>query len=179
MISIETKRLILRPFVDSDAERVLDIHRRLEVIRWISNPPFVPMRDLDEARMWIASWATVREGSQYDAGCAIEVKESGLMVGTVMVVPLPNADAGERQVGWHLHPDSVGHGYATEAARGLLDDVFGRGLEEIWCDMYADNDNSVSVAIRLGLTDLGVLPDPWYGDKSRLFKMTREGWLNQ
>jgi RimJ/RimL family protein N-acetyltransferase len=178
-VTIETERLILRPYVDSDAERVLDIHSRLEVIRWLSDPPFVPMTDLDEARARIVHWATVSDGGPYDVALAIEIRETGVVAGSVMVLPLPNAEHGERHVGWHLHPDSVGHGYATEAAAALLDDVFGRGIEEIWCDMFPDNDASAAVATRLGLIDLGIVPDSWYGDESRIFRTTREKWLTQ
>ncbi|MCW2751776.1 MAG: family N-acetyltransferase [Aeromicrobium sp.] len=179
MTSLETGRLILRPYVDSDAERVLDIHSRLEVIRWLSDPPYVPMADLDEARTWIANQSTVPEGGPYDVGLAIEVKATGVMVGAVMLVPIPNSNYDERQIGWHLHPDSAGHGYATEAAVALLDDAFRRGLDEIWCDMFPDNAASAAVAERLGLRPLGVVPDPWYEGDGRLYFATREEWLNR
>lgn len=179
MTLIETGRLILRPYVDDDADRVLDIHSRMEVIRWISNPPFTPMATRDEALTWIATWADVASNGPYDVGLAIEVKATGMVVGTVMIVPLPNAENDERQVGWHLHPDSVGNGYATEAARALLDHSFGAGLEAIWCDTYPDNGPSVRVAQRLGLTDLGIVPDRWYGGDSHIFHTTREGWLTR
>ena len=55
---------------------------------------------------------------------AAQVKQTGVVAGTVLLVPLPpeqNADdAGRIEVGWHFHPDSWGHGYATEAAAALL-----------------------------------------------------------
>lgn len=179
MTSIETDRLILRPYVDSDAERVLDIHSRLEVIRWLGDPPYVPMADLDEARTVIAKWIAVPEDGPYDAYLAIEVKATGVMAGAVMLVGMPHSNYDERQVGWHLHPDSAGHGYATEAAGALLDDAFSRGLDEIWCDMFPDNAASAAVAERLGLRPLGVVPDPWYEGDGRLYFSTREEWLNR
>ena len=174
--TIETPRLILRPYVDSDAERVLDIHSRLEVIRWLGDPPYVPMADLGTARAWVTKWSETAKGGPYDVGLAIEVRETGAVAGTVMVVPLPNAENGERQVGWHLHPDAAGHGYATEAAAALLDHAFGAGLDEIWCDMFLDNAPSAAVAKRLGLRSLGAVPDPWYGGESLLFHTTRQEW---
>ena len=179
MTFLETDRLILRPYVDSDAERVLDIHSRLDVIKWFGDPPYVPMADLDEARTWIAKWATVPDGGPYDVGFAIEVRATGVMVGAVMLVGMPNSNYDERQIGWHLHPDSVGHGYATEAAGVVLDDAFARGLDEIWCDMFPDNAASAAVAERLGLRSLGVVPDPWYEGDGRLYFATREEWLNR
>jgi RimJ/RimL family protein N-acetyltransferase len=177
--TIETERLILRPFVDSDAERVLDIHSRLEVIRWLGDPPYVPMADLDAAREAIARWAATPDGGPYDSYLAIEVRETGVMAGAVMLVGIPNSNYDERQVGWHLHPDAAGHGYATEAAAALLDHAFGKGLQEIWCDMFPDNLASAAVAERLGLRPLGVVPDPWYEGDGRLYFSTREEWLNR
>jgi RimJ/RimL family protein N-acetyltransferase len=86
---------------------------------------------------------------------------------------------GEYEVGWWLHPDSAGQGYATEAASALLDDVFARGLPEVWCGMYVDNDASARVAGRLGLPFLGVRQDPWYEGESRLYRVTRDEWLSR
>ncbi|WP_019144937.1 GNAT family N-acetyltransferase [Aeromicrobium massiliense] len=172
---IETERLVLRPYTDADAERVLDIHSRLEVIRWLDDPPWTPMADLDEARAWIANWERIHEKDERDVGLAIEVRETGVVAGTIMCVPLPKSQNGEKQIGWHLHPDSVGHGYVTEAASALLDHVLPL-VGNLWCDMFADNAPSAAVARRLGLRELGVRPDPWYGGESLMFHVTRDEW---
>lgn len=175
LLTIESERLILRPYVDADADRVLDIHSRMDVIRWLDDPPHVPMESLDQARAWVARWAEVHERSPHLGGLAIEVKATGIVAGTVLLAELPHSD-GEVQIGWHLHPDSVGHGYVTEAALAVLASAFARGIPEIWCDTFVDNDPSAAVARRLGLPELGVLPDPWYGGESRQFLITREQW---
>jgi RimJ/RimL family protein N-acetyltransferase len=178
VLSIETERLILRPYVYDDAPRVLDIHSRLEVIRWLSDPPFVPMPDLDAARAWIDNWNTGDPGP-LSCGLAIEVRDSGVVAGTVMITTVPNSEHDERQVGWHLHPDSEGHGYVTEAAAPLIDQAFAAGLDEIWCGMYPDNHPSAAVATRLRLIDRGIVPDPWYEGYSHLFSATAEEWANR
>lgn len=172
---IETGRLVLRPYAASDAARVLDIHSRLDVIRWLGDPPYVPMKDLDEARLWIAKWAGVHTTDNRLGAWAIEVRETGIVAGTAMLVELPNGD-GRIQIGWHLHPDSVGHGYVTEAALPVLGIGFANGLPEIWADMFAANEPSAAVARRLGMPELGVIDDPWYGGQSRVFRLTREQW---
>ena len=46
-------------------------------------------------------------------------RATGVPVGTVPLKPLPDG-AGEIEIGWHLHPDSWGRGFATETARALL-----------------------------------------------------------
>ena len=168
---VETDRLVLRRYTAADADRVLAIHSLLEVIRWLGNPPFVPMADLDEARRWVEG-VNVREADDpRQAWRAVVVRETGLLAGTVLVSRLERRDVGfvgEYELGWHLHPDSGGHGYATEAAREHARSAFGVGHARLVIGMYPDNLPSLRVAQRLGADDLGeVEDDPWYGGISR------------
>lgn len=175
--TIETARLTLRPYADTDAERVLDIHSRLEVIRWLSNPPFVPMASVDEALVRMKEWRERDAEREHTVHLAIEPRDTGVLAGGVAITPLPEDPEGRYETGWHLHPDAAGHGYASEAAAALLDAAFADGLDQVWVTMFPDNEPSARVAQRIGLTDLGIMPDRWYGGDSHLFHMTREGWL--
>ncbi|WP_242494700.1 GNAT family N-acetyltransferase [Nocardioides zhouii] len=178
---MRTERLLLRPYAAADAPRVLDTLGRSEVIRWLGNPPPAPMADLDEALDWIDVRRQREAADQFDVTRAIVVRDTGVVAGKVSLARAHRLDTGlfmgEYEVGWWLHPDSAGHGYATEAARALIDDVFERGLAEVWCGMYVDNDASAHVAERLGLPFLGVQQDPWYEGDSRLYRVTRDEWL--
>ena len=177
-----TDRLLLRAYEADDAARVLDIHSRPEVIRWLGDPPYVPMAGLDEALRWIEGRREREAHDPMDVTRAIVVRDTGVVAGTVSVARAVrrNGDfVGEYEVGWHLHPDSVGSGYATDAARILLDDVFDRGLPEVWCGMFVDNEPSRQVAERLGLPFVGVRPDPWYQGESRLYRLERDDWLGR
>lgn len=176
---IETERLILRPYAESDAARVLDIQGRLEVIRWLGNPPYIPMETLDEALAWIQRCRDRHTVDHLQRAYAIEVRVSGLVAGAALVARANRVEGGfvgEYEIGWHLHPDSNGHGYATEAAAANLDATFADGLEEVWAGMFPDNEPSAAVARRLGLREIGVQEDPWYGGDGRLFHTTREEW---
>lgn len=192
----ETERLILRPFDPSsqgDLESVLDIHSRMDVIRWLSNPPFTPMSDLAQAREWIDRRNAMTDADPLALQWAIVERASGRTVGGVGVQrlvrladsasadPADPADSavssgfvGEYEIGWRLHPDAGGRGYATEAARELARAVFAGGLERLVIDMYDDNAPSAGVARRLGAEERGVLDDPWYGGVSLLFELRPE-----
>ena len=46
---VETPRLVIRPWTHDEAERLLDIQSRLEVVTWLGDGEPVLMKDLDEA----------------------------------------------------------------------------------------------------------------------------------
>lgn len=179
MDTVQTERLSLRPYVDADAARVLEILSHPEVYPWLGDPPQHPMADLAAAQAWVDRTAAREAAGEFDIFRAIEVRETGLVAGTVLVAPMTRHDGtfhDEHELGWHLHPDSWGHGYATEAARAMLDHVFAAGLPDIWVGMLVDNHASRAVAERLGLPFLGIQPDPWYEGDSPLFHVTAKEW---
>ena len=63
--------------------------------------------------------------------------------------PLPNG-VGEVEVGWHLHPDSWGHGYATEAARAVIERGFAAGVPEVYAVVRPGNEASLAVCRAAG-----------------------------
>ncbi len=161
---LQTERLLLRDWEPADAPVVLDILSRVEVVRWLDDGEPEPLTDLDEARAKIESWRTLVPPLRQ---WAIEVRETGRVVGWTCLVPIPGSD-GLVQVGWTLHPDVHGHGYAVEAARAALDRGLAQGVPEIRALTHVDNTASVKVAQRLGMRDLGTT-DQWYASPSRLF----------
>ena len=158
---------------------MLDTLGRPEVVRWLGSP--VPMADLAAAHEWIESKRRREEADPFDLARAIVVRETGLVAGTVSLSRCHRRDTGEfvgeYEVGWTLHPDSTGHGHATEAARLLLDDVFARGLPEVWCGVFVGNEASCRVAERLGLPLVGTGPDPWWDGDSHLYRVSAGDWL--
>lgn len=170
---VETPRLLIRPWSHDEAERLLDIQSRLEVVKWLGDGEPVLMRDLDEAHARIDRYAS-RSVEPPLGFWAIEVRDTGRVAGTVLLSPLPDGD-GEVEIGWHLHPDSWGRGYATEAAAAVMQHGFDGGLPEIYAVTHTDNEPSKAVCRRLGMDDLGII-EKYYEGQSCLFRMTPELW---
>ncbi|MGY1750765.1 GNAT family N-acetyltransferase [Modestobacter sp. SYSU DS0511] len=161
-----TDRLRLRAWTTDEADlaRLADLYSREEVTRWLGGPPTVAPAEL------VQRWELVH---QLDArhGCwAIEPRDGGAVAGTVLLKPLPNG-VGEVEVGWHLHPDSWGCGYATEAARAVVDRAFGEGLAEVYAVVRPDNTRSLAVCDRLGMVPLG-RTRRWYGTEVEAFRLS-------
>ncbi|WP_324277737.1 GNAT family N-acetyltransferase [Blastococcus brunescens] len=93
-----------------------------------------------------------------------------VVAGTVLFKPLPNG-VGEVEVGWHLHPDSWGHGYATEAARAVIDRGFDAGVPEVYAVVRPGNQASVAVCARLDMEHIGRFRR-WYDVELETFRLT-------
>jgi RimJ/RimL family protein N-acetyltransferase len=164
----ETDRLVIRPWThdESDVDRIFDTYSQWEVARWLGATPRA-LTAREEADAAVDRWAGRGSEDGRFGVWAIQVRDTGVVAGTVLLVNLPESE--EIEVGWHLHPDSWGHGYATEAARGAIAKGFAEGLREIFAVVRPDNERSLAVCRRLGMTHLGP-SDRWYGQTLELFR---------
>ncbi|GIJ34537.1 GNAT family N-acetyltransferase [Micromonospora sediminimaris] len=158
MRTIASDRLLLRPWREEDADFLLDLESRWEVVRFLGARPTL----LNSREDALASIARRRAIDDPIHGIwAITTATDRQLVGNVLLKPIP-LSAGEPtdgptdvEIGWHLHPDAWGHGYATEAAAAVLDDAFERGLTRAIAVTNPDNHASQAVCRRLGMTRLG------------------------
>jgi RimJ/RimL family protein N-acetyltransferase len=146
---VRTERLLLRPLTPDDADALFAYRSRPDVCRYV---PFEPMtREVIKERL-ASQWANTEltdEGQALTLG--IEVVESGRLVGDVVLF-WHSREHGRGELGYVVHPDFSGHGYATEAARGLLRLGFEHlGLHRIIARIDERNEPSARVARRLGM----------------------------
>jgi RimJ/RimL family protein N-acetyltransferase len=158
---IRTGRLLLRPLTEDDVDALVAYRSIPEVCRYV---PFEPM-DGDEVRRRLAGpFATTgltEEGQSLTLGAVLA--ETGQLIGdAVLFFHSRTHRAGE--IGYILHPDFAGHGYATEAAHALLGLGFdGLGLHRIVARIEERNEASVRVAHRLGMRqEARLVENEWF-----------------
>ena len=144
-----TARLVLRPFTAVDRQPFLELNTHPRVVESLGSSPG---RGESDAMISRYGQELTREGWGF---WALEVRGASPFVGMVglhRVSPaLPRAPAVE--VGWRLHPDHWGHGYATEAAAASLDFGFNEAeLDEIVAFTTTLNTRSQAVMERIGMT---------------------------
>jgi RimJ/RimL family protein N-acetyltransferase len=168
-VIFETPRLIVRQWTADDADRLFDIYSRWEVARWLgATPKVLETREqaVAVASRWSSSWE-----SPFGVW-AVTVRETGVIAGSVLLIPLPGSGSpDEIEVGWHLHPDSQGHGYATEAALAALDRARAAGVGEVFAVVRPGNDASMAVCRRLGMESIG-RTSRWYGVEAEAFRIS-------
>lgn len=173
MRTIVSDRLLLRPWRDEDVDFLLDLESRWEVMRFLGAQP-TTMSDRANA---LASIARRRAIDDPVHGIwVITTAMGGRLVGNLLLKPVP-LSAGEPiggtpevEIGWHLHPDAWGHGYATEAAAAVLADAFSRGLTRVIAVTDPANHASQAVCRRLGMTHLGQTTK-YYDTSNELFEI--------
>lgn len=162
--ALTTERVVIQPWRVDEADRFYDMHRRVEVARWIGGRP---MHARTEAVELIERNLTQLAATPSFGCWAVVLRSTGVPAGSVLLKPLPNGD-GEIEIGWHLHPDSWGRGLATEAAAAVLQRGLAEGLPEVWAVTHLDKDRSARVCRKLGMRLLGVT-HRWYEDPSLRF----------
>lgn len=157
----ETDRLVVRDWSPADAERMLDMYARPEVVRFLGSVP-TPMPSLEAAYARIER-GLLRNTEDREAGLptgfwAVTVRATGLVAGTVALVTVDGSrePGAPVEVAWHLHPDAQGHGYATEAARAAFARAHAAGIDEVLALTDEANVASQAVCRRLALELRGV-----------------------
>lgn len=89
----------------------------------------------------------------------------------------------EWEIGWDVHPDNIGKGYAPEAARAMLEFAFKElGVHRVQALCNDKNINSEKVMIKIGMKKEGtcrgvrLLNDCWYG--SHIYALLESDFSN-
>jgi ribosomal-protein-alanine N-acetyltransferase len=177
-VILRTPRLVLREFTAEDWSATHAYQR---------DPLYLRYYDRDgvserQAKAMVYTFI-VWQGEQprTKAQLAITLADTGELIGNAGL-RRDDADAPIADLGYELSPAHWGRGYATEAARAMVDMGFRTmpGLHRIHAHCIADNEASARVLLRAGLREEARLRDhQWFKDRFwdvLLFGMLREEW---
>jgi len=148
-VPVQTERLLLRPYEESDLDDMVGTYGDEAVARLL----WFGVRSRAQCAQSLARKVTMTSlaGDGSAAVLALEERASGQVVGDVMVTLL-SAEHGQGEVGWVVRRDRWGRGYATEAVAPLLRLAFdGHGLHRVIARLDARNTASGLFAERLGM----------------------------
>jgi RimJ/RimL family protein N-acetyltransferase len=177
--TLETPRLRLRHFTDSDLGNFIAYRNDPEVARYqswegISEP---------EAQAFIQEQKAIQPGipGQWFQ-IAIELKETGTLVGDC-ALKVEEHDPRQAEIGYSLSRVYQGRGIASEGVSRVLDYVFGTlKLHRVIAITDCENLASVALLERLGLRREGHFhQNIWFKGKwgdEYLYAMLQEEWHN-
>jgi RimJ/RimL family protein N-acetyltransferase len=148
VFSLETERLLIRPWVDNADDRAafLALTQDPEVMRYVHRgEPYSPA-EVDE---WFARQARWMREHDVCMGAMIE-KATGKLVGLGGTQPL--GTTGDFEIGWWLARDVWGRGYATEVGAAAMKHVLETLRHpRVWAIIDPPNEASKRVVARLGM----------------------------
>jgi RimJ/RimL family protein N-acetyltransferase len=162
---LETERLTLREFTQDDGELMLEILNDPGFIRFVADRN---VRTTREAADYLRDKILPSYSERGFGFYVVELKENGTPIGMCGLI---KRDALEHvDVGFSIFERFWGKGYATEAARAVME--FGLTtlrLPKIVGITKADNVRSAAVLEKLGLHFERMVEVPGFPDGSRLF----------
>jgi len=180
--NIRTERLLIRELEEQDVPALLDYRSRPEVSRY---QPGV-MLTSDQEAWWTIHAARSELWRQprysYDLGVVLEGEAR--LIGECHLALMSHADEASAPdaaaVGFIIHPEYWGRGYATEAARALVRFAFtALELATVYGGCLPENAASCRVLEKAGLvlqgTELGFPGSP-EGMESLVFCLDRASW---
>ena len=167
---LRTERLVLRPLEASDAADVYEYQRIPEVLRYL---PW-PMRERAEAyahtarraagRVLAADGDFVFFAALLPGSATHGAPTRDRLVGDFMI-RVSSVQHAQLELGWVLHPDFQGRGFAREAATAVRDFAFEQ-LNPHRVQAFLDARNAASAALceRLGMRREATILEEEYND---------------
>lgn len=179
---IETGRLVLRRPVAEDLAWIAEALNTRAVLRHLGGEP----RDLAAV-----SQALAADISAFGSGGhlrwtvwhredAVRIGRCGLFL--IRSAAAPEALRGQHEIGWTFSEPFWGRGYASEAARAVIDWHFAnRSVDQLWSQTSDSNLASTRMMARLGFERCAALDyvDPDYpaaDNPTTVYRLTRGGW---
>jgi ribosomal-protein-alanine N-acetyltransferase len=145
-VKLETDRLELRSATPADAPLLHSLFSDPEVLRYL--PPG-PVMTLEQAAAAIQRRMTLEAELGY-APLIVETKDHQTFVGSAGL--LPGKGTMDAELAYHLRSSAWGHGYASEAARAVLEFAFQkRKLDEVVGVAFPENQASWKVMEKIGM----------------------------
>ena len=149
---LSTERLVLRPVTTDDHAAVLAHWTQPDVRRFLFDGAALSGVEVAE---------TIEEsiGDFAARGFGVWLIELGSAAGLIGTAGLRPLGSSGLEIFYSLAPGAWGHGYATEAARAVVEYGLGPlGLPEVLAEVDEGNAASVAVVKRLGMTAYAVVP---------------------
>lgn len=148
MQEIRTERLLLRQASASDLDAIHSVLSNPEATSYWFEPPH---SSVQQSREWLTSMIQIPSG----AGEDFIVEHNGLIIGKVGFHTFP-------VIGFILHPDWWGRGFAREALAAVIPRAFEiHQLDFIDADVDPRNERSLRLLKSLGFEEVGRAKRTW------------------
>jgi [ribosomal protein S5]-alanine N-acetyltransferase len=166
-MEFRTERLVLRPAREDDLAAMHDVLSHPKAMAYWSSAPH---ESVDQTSDWLASMIAIQPSEGED----FIVELDGKLIGKAGLWRFP-------EIGFILHPDHWGNGYAAEALSLVLDRAFKvHNLPKVDADVDPRNFSSLKLLTRLGFRETARKERTWFvGGRwcdSVYLELDADGW---
>ncbi len=173
-MQLETNRLIMRPFEETDAEGLFLLDSNPEVMKYVGG---IVSTEVEQSRQMIEFIQNQYKENGVGRLAVIE-KSSNILIGwsglkylTKEINGMKNVD----ELGYRFLPEYWGKGYATETAIAALNYAFNEiKTDVVYAMAVTENTGSNRVLQKLGFEELGTFLDD--GDLCYWYKLEKENY---
>lgn len=141
--TLTTPRLLLRRFTSEDAPAMWELLRDEEVNTFL---PWFPVKTLEEARQHLQERYLSQYSRVQSYHYAVCLRETGQLIGYANV-----SDTEARDLGYGFRKEFWHQGFATEAARAMVEQLRRDGVPYITATHDVNNPHSGGVMRKLGM----------------------------
>ena len=174
---LETDRLCLRPFRETDAEAIYQLAK---------NPNIGPIAGWPVHTSVENSREIIKEVLSAEYNYAVTIKGEDKAIGSIGLMTRAGSNLGigekDAEIGYWIGEPYWGHGYIPEAVGALLHYAFNElGLSAVWCGYFDENRKSKRVVEKCGFRYHHTEYDkfhPLIGESKtqHITRITREEW---
>ncbi|HUF12807.1 MAG TPA: GNAT family N-acetyltransferase [Longimicrobiales bacterium] len=169
-IVAETERLVLRRFVLDDAPFIARLLNEPGFLRYIGDRG---VRTVDDARSYLEREALESYRVNGFGLFAVELKTDWTTIGACGLLRRPWLEAPD--LAYAFLASAEGFGYASEAARAVLDLAWSTlALERVVAIVLPDHAASTRILEKLHFQGTGSVTDPRSGEELALFRVSRD-----
>ena len=152
---IETERLILKPYAPEDADGLAALLMNPEVTKTFMAPEFTSFGQAKDLAEKLIAFSREEDTAHLEYGIYLD----GRLVGFVNDCGIEDEDI---EIGYVVHPDYQGRGYATEAVKAVIGELREMGFRKVMAGFFEENEASRRVMEKCGMRQTGVTDEKTY-----------------
>lgn len=158
---IKTERLILKPYSEHDIDTFIDLLTNPEITSTFMVPEMGSRSCAEELVKKLIGFSQPDDTKHLEYGIYLGEK----MIGFVNDC---GVEEDEIEIGYVIHPQYQGHGYATEAVHTVLAELREMGFRKVTAGYFAENTASLRVMEKCGMQRTTITEEEDYRGKRHL-----------
>lgn len=152
---IETERLTIKPYALEDVYGLVDLLINPEISKTFMVPKFESLEQVEKLAKKLIVFSQEDDTKHLEYGIYLD----GKLIGFVNDCGIEDEKI---EIGYVIHPDYQGHGYATEAVRAIICELREMGFRKVTAGFFEENTASRHVMEKCGMQQTTVTDEEEY-----------------